>query len=100
MMIRRSIPRAVAAGLDFYLDDLDARLLEAGVGLMMTIDDRQWRLGPEPARAAVTLSAYEAFRAIGGRRTRVQLLALRWSGDSGAVVDLLSAYTTPEHDLA
>lgn len=46
-------------------------------------------IGREEPVARVGMSAFEAFRVTGGRRTRAEMLALEWSGDASLFVDHL-----------
>ena len=90
---------ALRLGLDFYLGDLDERLSARGIGVELLIDDQLLAIGARPPAARVQLSAFEAFRAIGGRRSLAQLRSLPWDGESDQLVDVLSAYPVPAVDL-
>jgi hypothetical protein len=90
---------ALMFGLDFYLDELHARLAGRGIGLELWVDEQRIALGAATPAASVHLSAFEAFRALGGRRSIAQLRSMSWAGDPDPVVELLSAYPPPDDDL-
>lgn len=91
---------ALTAGVDWYLDVAHGRLAEAGRGgVAVRIDGDEIQVGPEPVLATVELTALEALRALGGRRSLRQLAALGWAGDPAPVLELLSAYPPPSDDL-
>jgi uncharacterized protein (TIGR03083 family) len=60
----------------------------------------EWRIGDGEPVATVRASDAELVRALVGRRSRNQMLALDWDGDPEAVVDRLHVFPFPEHDLA
>lgn len=86
---------ALRASLDFYLDDLDARMLARGVGIELVLDGMRWQLGPPPPVARLRTTGLEALRVIGGRRSFEEARALDWSGDVERVIGLLDAYAEP-----
>ncbi len=87
---------ARTAGVDWYLDVAHLRLVEAGRGgVEMIVDGEAIRLGPEPVLASVALDGFEAFRALGARRSLGQLAGLPWQGDPSGVLELLAAYPAP-----
>src|SRR3954471_23082995 len=90
---------ALLFGLDFYLDDLHERLVSADIGAELSIDDRRIVVGAATPVAGLHSSAFEVFRALGGRRSLAQLGHLSWEGDAGQLVRHLSAYPLPEADL-
>jgi len=91
---------ALTAGLDWYLDVAHLALVAAGRGgVEVSVDGEATVLGPAPVLASVDLDGFEAFRALGGRRSRAQLAALPWRGDPTAVLEALSPYPLPAHDL-
>jgi len=91
---------ALTVALDFYLDSLDDTLHRAGVGaLTVRVGDESWTLGTGDVVASVRASAYELFRALGGRRSLDEIAALEWSGDSDRFAGLLSRYPAPQHSL-
>jgi len=91
---------AVMVGLDFYLASLDDALRVADTGaLSVRAGEESWTLGSGDVVAAVSASAYELFRALGGRRTGDEIAALGWSGDRDLFAGLLSRYPVPQHSL-
>jgi uncharacterized protein (TIGR03083 family) len=76
---------------------LDLRLQRAGAGqLRLVTPDRTWDLGTGEPAATVEAPAFELFRAISGRRSRDQILALAWTGDAEQLLEVLSPYPLPE----
>ena len=74
--------------------------LRPPVPLRVTIDGTEFRVGPDgdPALALAT-TWYEAFRWRMGRRSRSQLAALDWSGDSSPVLDHLVVFGPAPADV-
>jgi hypothetical protein len=58
--------------------------------LLQTIDGPEWKIGPatDEAPIAVSLPAYELFRALAGRRAEEQVRAWSWSGDPDAILSV------------
>jgi uncharacterized protein (TIGR03083 family) len=92
-------PDALRLGLDFYVRDAAERLLAHNLGVELHVEERTITIGVAPPMTRVTLSAFEAFRGLGGRRSLDQLRALPWEGGLVGPVDLLSAYPVPARDL-
>jgi len=91
---------ALVAGIDWYLDVAHRSLVDGGArGLALVIDGERVEIGPVGIVATVELDGFEAFRALGGRRTVDQLVALPWHGDPGDALGLLSPYGFPAVDL-
>jgi hypothetical protein len=90
---------ALTAGLDHYLDALHGRLDRADLAVEVRLPGEAVVVGRGAASATLTVDRFEAFRALGGRRSRRQLAALDWDGDADAVLDLLGAYPLPDADL-
>jgi uncharacterized protein (TIGR03083 family) len=82
-------------GLGFYCDDLDVRLREHGVGLMLELETGTWQLGVEPPKGTLRTGSAEAFRVMGGRRSVEVIRALAWDGDRDTLAPLLPAYPPP-----
>ena len=91
---------AVAVALDFYLGSFEEALDQASVGAVaVQVGDERWRLGRVPLRATLTAERYELFRSLGGRRTLDEIRLLQWTGDSEAIVGLVSRYPVPTDTL-
>ncbi|HVF05062.1 MAG TPA: maleylpyruvate isomerase family mycothiol-dependent enzyme [Frankiaceae bacterium] len=76
---------------------LGNRLATLGLGpLRLSAGEREWTLGDGEPVATVSGPAFELFRAVSGRRSRAQLLALDWTGDAAAYLDVLSPYPLPD----
>lgn len=100
---------ALTVALDFYLASLEETLVSEGVGAVEVVagepdgDRERFVLGDGDVVVAVRGSRWELFRSLGGRRTRVEVRALDWSGDAAdieRVVDLTSRYPVPETSLS
>ncbi len=50
---------------------------------------QEWNIGMDEPVATVRASSFELFRGIGGRRTRDEILAWDWEGESDVFVDAL-----------
>jgi uncharacterized protein (TIGR03083 family) len=80
---------AVRIGLAFFAPRMVEIAAEQGIVLRVQAGDGlAW--GPDDAPTAVTAGPFDLFRALSGRRSAAQLLALRWSGDAEAA---LGAFT-------
>lgn len=91
---------ALIAGLDFYLDSFHSSLVEAGVGMVeVEVGGECIAVGTGVRGVALRAERFELFRALGGRRSRRQLESMDWSGDPSAIVDRMSRYGVPEHDV-
>ncbi len=99
---------AVALGLQAAIGRWRLELGAAEVAPLDVVasDLRTWQVGDPEARAdqaaeTVTTAAYELFRALYGRRSRAQMEAWTWSGDSSIYLDVGLAYpfSRPESDL-
>jgi uncharacterized protein (TIGR03083 family) len=55
-------------------------------------DSGEWVLGEGPVAATLRASDFELVRAMMGRRSRAQFVALDWEGDGDAFVDHLHAF--------
>jgi uncharacterized protein (TIGR03083 family) len=91
---------AVMLGLERYAPSFAERAAEAGLGpVTVHAGDRTW--GPDTG-AVLELhgSPFDVLRALTGRRSRAQVLALDWRGaDPGRYVALVSPYGQRAHDL-
>jgi hypothetical protein len=69
----------------------------------VTVEDTQYRSGPderaEIPELLLSTSRFEALRWRTGRRSRAQLAAMDWSGDSTPVLDHLYLFGPAEADL-
>lgn len=92
---------ATKAGLRIYAAWLGERIDQRGrPALRLRTQSRDWTIGTGSAAASLTADAYELFRALSGRRTIDQMLAMAWEGDSGLYLDLLAPYPPPTAPLA
>jgi uncharacterized protein (TIGR03083 family) len=74
--------------------------LHTPVALRVTVEDGQYRSGPE-GRAEIELhtSRFEALRWRTGRRSRAQLAAMDWSDDPAPVLDHLYIFGPADADV-
>jgi hypothetical protein len=83
----------VSVGLVGYAAALGMRLDAAGLlALRLRYDGKERVAGQGEPGATLTADRYELFRALSGRRSREQILALDWEGDAERYADLLPAY--------
>ena len=79
---------------------LGMRLDRAGLpAVRMRSTDREWVLGHRPVGVTVAGDRFDLFRAITGRRSHEQLLALAWDDDPTMFLDALSPYPLPEQTI-
>ena len=76
---------------------LDAAQLPA---LRLRAHDREWVMGHGPAEATLVADEFELFRALTGRRSRHQVLAMEWDVDPQIYLEILSPYPFPDNDVA
>jgi uncharacterized protein (TIGR03083 family) len=82
------------------VDGIGERIAAAGLAaLRIEAADRSWLLGEGDVAAMLRVDPYELSRAVGGRRSRVQMAAMNWTGDGTAFLDVISAYGIPADDL-
>jgi uncharacterized protein (TIGR03083 family) len=62
-------------------------------------EHERWLLGSGEPEATLSASDFELLRALMGRRSRRQFLALQWDGDGDRFVDDLHAFALAAHDL-
>jgi uncharacterized protein (TIGR03083 family) len=90
----------VRLGIDVYARSLARRLDAAGLGaLVLRAGDREWTVGEGTPAASVTAAPFEMFRALTGRRTREQVAAFEWTGQSDRYVGEFSVFDWPEAPL-
>jgi len=83
-----------------YAFGIDYRIRALGLpGLTLRYDGKERTLGDEPAAADVAADPWELLRALAGRRSRAQIRALEWTGDSEPYLGLLPAYGERQDDL-
>lgn len=85
---------------DFVLGGL-ARAWPAerpSVRVLATDTGQEWNLG-EGSDLTLRASAFELARAMTGRRSIAQILAMDWTGEPADVAPLLPTLPAPEHDL-
>jgi hypothetical protein len=76
-----------------YSAALGLRLAMNGVpALRLKYDGKERPVGEGEPGAMVTADRYELYRALSGRRSREQILDLKWEGDPEPYVDLIPAY--------
>jgi hypothetical protein len=76
-----------------YATTLGFKLAANGVAaLRLRYGDRERLVGDGEPAASLSGDRYELFRALAGRRSRDQILAMGWEGDPAAYVDLIPAY--------
>lgn len=91
---------ALTAGLDFYVDSLDQALREERGGtLHIRWPDAELTVGTGEPAASLEASAFDLFRAVGGRRSERQLRSFEWSGALDEFAMRLSRYHVPATDL-
>ena len=84
---------AVGVGLAAYAVALGFKLAAAGLPpLRLRYGDRERVAGEGEPRATVSADRFEIFRALAGRRSRDQILAMEWQGDPEPYLDLIPAY--------
>lgn len=102
---RRTREPALPVAIGFLLTAHDHTVRRNQLpALVLTTDTGTWTLGDPtraPGRLAVRLSDFEAIRAMGGRRSIAQILALPWSGDATPLLPMFTthAFHPPEDDL-
>ena len=72
---------------------------QPSVHVVATDTGQTWYLG-EGSDLALSASAFELARAVTGRRSIAQILAMNWVGDPTEVAPLLPTLPAPERDLA
>jgi uncharacterized protein (TIGR03083 family) len=99
--IRR--PGARDSAAVWYTSDQLLATLRTPVPLRVTVEDAQYRSGPddraERAELLLSTTRFEALRWRTGRRSRAQLAAMDWSGDPTPVLDHLYMFGPAEADL-
>jgi len=91
---------ATHLGLRIYARWLGQRLEEAGrPALRLRAGDREWVEGAGTPAATLAADPFELFRALSGRRSTDQLLALAWDGSPERYLDVFSPYPTPPSPL-
>ncbi len=92
---------ATVLGLRIYAAWLGERLSRRGrPALRLRTRSREWTTGTGQPAATLTGEAFELFRALSGRRTLGQVVALSWDGNPGPYLDLLAPYAMPSEPLA
>lgn len=92
---------ATGLGLRIYARWLGGRLDQAGrPALRLRAGGRTWVEGSGPPAAELAADTFELFRALSGRRSLDQVLALAWDGSPEPYLDLISPYPVPGSPLA
>ncbi|MCA1727693.1 MAG: maleylpyruvate isomerase family mycothiol-dependent enzyme [Actinobacteria bacterium] len=90
----------VSVSLTGYAATLGMKLGAAGLpALRLRYDGKERVVGQGEPGATVSAERYELVRALSGRRSRDQILAMEWEGDPGPYVDLIPAYGPREDAL-
>jgi uncharacterized protein (TIGR03083 family) len=97
------LPGARDSAAVWCISDQLLAALRTPVPLRVTVEDGQYRSGPEdPAEGPeirLSTTRFEALRWRTGRRSRAQLAALNWSGDPTPVLDHLYMFGPAQADL-
>jgi uncharacterized protein (TIGR03083 family) len=90
----------VRIALASYAAALMLRLAQHGLAaLRLRYDGKERLVGDGEPGATLSGDRYEIFRALAGRRTVEQMLAMDWEGDPKPYVDVLPAYEPPARPL-
>ena len=93
---------SAASGIAFatYAFSVDYRLRVFGLpALAFRYGGKERTIGDGPPRATVSADRWELLRVVAGRRSRSQIEALVWTGDSEPYLGLLPAYGERLDDL-
>jgi uncharacterized protein (TIGR03083 family) len=91
---------ATRLGLRMYARWLGQRLGETGrPALRLRAGEREWVEGAGVPAATLTAEPFELFRALSGRRSADQLLALAWDGSPEPYLGVFSPYPLPSAPL-
>jgi len=91
---------ASALALATYGFGVDYRIRQLGLpALGLRTGPKLRVLGEGPPSATVSADRFELLRALAGRRSRAQILALSWEGDPGPYVGIMPAYGERATDL-
>jgi hypothetical protein len=83
-----------------YSSDRLLTNLRAPVPLRVTVEDAEYRSGPEgDAEIGLRTTRFEALRWRTGRRSRAQLAAMDWSADPAPVLDHLYMFGPADIDI-
>jgi uncharacterized protein (TIGR03083 family) len=70
------------------------------VPMRVRVEDAEFRVGPgEGDELGLVTTRFEALRWRMGRRSRAQMAAFDWSGDPAPVLDHLTVFGPPPHDI-
>lgn len=84
----------------YFLNGLDHYFREDGVpALRIQVEDKAFTIGEGEPAGTVTLSWFELFRTVSGRRSRAQVKALAWDGDPDIWLDHLFILGPAETDI-
>jgi uncharacterized protein (TIGR03083 family) len=90
----------VRIALASYAAALSLRLAQRGLApLRLRYDGKERMVGDGEPGATLSGDRYEIFRALAGRRSDDQMLAMEWDGDPGPYIAVLPAYDTPAQPL-
>ena len=92
---------ATALGLRIYAAWLGERLSRCGrPALRLRTPSREWTVGTGQPGASLRAEEFELFRAVSGRRSMDQVLALGWDGSPDPYLDLFAPYAMPAAPLS
>jgi len=90
----------IGVALAAFSFGLDYRLRALGLpALRVRYGGKERVLGEEPAGATVSADRFELVRALAGRRSSGQIMAMRWEGDRETYVPLIPAYGERTDDV-
>jgi uncharacterized protein (TIGR03083 family) len=89
------------AALQIFAGGLDARLRAQGrPAIRIDAGSQEWVLGEGDPAATLATNSYDLTRALIGRRSRAQVAAMGWDGDSEPFLDVFAGFPMSETDLA
>jgi hypothetical protein len=87
-------------GLDRYVRWFGKRIKDAGLpSVLVHSGDRDWQAGILEAGIELEGDPFQLLRALTGRRTLEEIASLRWTGDAGPYLELVSTYTPANRSL-
>jgi uncharacterized protein (TIGR03083 family) len=93
-------PGARDSAAVWYSSDRLLTSLRTPVPLCVMVEDAQYRSGPDGGvEISLRTTRFDALRWRTGRRSRVQLAAMDWSGDSTRVLDHLYLFGPSDDDI-
>jgi uncharacterized protein (TIGR03083 family) len=91
---------AVRMALERYGPFFCERAEQAGLPTVrIEAGDRVWQSAEGDPAAILTASAFEMLRALSGRRSPAQIVAMKWTGDAEPYLAVVSPYGLPAEDV-